>query len=80
MQRTAEGYVPCPKCNSFNVERPSFTWWGGYVGPKIICHIKCLQCSNTYNGNTGASNTMKIVIYYVVISAIVIIGIAVANA
>ncbi len=78
-QLTAEGYVPCPKCGSFNVNRPSFTWWGGAVGPRVICHIKCLQCTHTYNGKTGGSNTTKIIIYYVVVSAVLIVALVLAN-
>ena len=64
---TAEGYVACPRCGSLYVTRPSYTWWGGILGPMIICHVRCNQCAHTYNGKTGQSNTGKIVAYYVVL-------------
>jgi hypothetical protein len=76
---TAEGYLPCPKCNSYEVTRPSFTWWGGVVGPKVICHVVCNKCSHSYNGKSGGSNTGKIVAYYVVVFTILgFIGLATA--
>ena len=63
-------WVPCPQCQSTLVDKPSFTWWGGVLGPKIICHIKCNSCGHTYNGKTGGSNNGAIAIYMVVVSVI----------
>lgn len=59
-------YVPCPHCSSNQVERVGFTMWGGMLGPKLLSHVKCQNCSNTYNGKTGKSNTTAIILYCVV--------------
>jgi hypothetical protein len=57
------GFTTCPRCNSPHVTRPSFTWWGGLVGPKLLNHTVCGSCSFGFNGKTGKSNSTAIGIY-----------------
>lgn len=66
-------FAPCPKCNTANAEQMSFTWWGGLIGPKILTHVKCNNCSATYNGKTGKDNTTNIIIYSVVVGLIIFV-------
>jgi len=66
-------YVPCPNCQSTNVQKLSYTWWGGALGPSILTHCKCNDCGTTYNGKTGKSNTIGIVIYFVVVTILVVV-------
>lgn len=68
------GWAPCPRCNGTNVVRPGYTWWGGAIGPRLLSHVKCKGCGKGYNGKTGGSNTMGIVLYQVV--CLVIAGVA----
>ncbi|HUH05161.1 MAG TPA: hypothetical protein VML75_24350 [Kofleriaceae bacterium] len=68
--RTHEGYLACPKCGSVQCRRLGFTWWGGVIGAKLLTHVKCDSCGNTYNGKTGASNNGAIAIYMVVVGVI----------
>jgi predicted nucleic-acid-binding Zn-ribbon protein len=63
-------FAPCPKCNGTNSEQMSFTWWGGIIGPKILTHVKCNSCGETYNGKTGKDNKTNIIIYSVVVGLI----------
>ncbi len=72
-QNSPYQYVPCPKCGSTQVEKMSYTWWGGVVGPALLTHVKCNDCGNQYNGKNGTSNTMGIVIYYVVLFVILVV-------
>src|SRR5262245_57356581 len=67
---TAGGWVRCPACNSDDVVRPGFTWWGGALGPRLLSHVKCNNCGHTYNGKSGQSNTTGIIIYSIVVGAI----------
>ena len=60
--RLAE-WLPCPRCASESVSKPTFTWWGGLVGPLIIPEVVCNACGNRYNGKTGGSNNKAIAIY-----------------
>lgn len=64
----AEG--ACPKCQSPNVKRPSFTWWGGALGPKLLSHAVCSACGFGFNWKTGQSNNRGIAIYMGVVLAI----------
>jgi uncharacterized protein (DUF983 family) len=64
-------FAPCPKCNNKNAEQLSFTWWGGLIGPKILTHVKCRDCGETFNGKTGKDNTTNIIIYSVIVGLIV---------
>lgn len=70
--RTPEGWVPCPSCGGVSATMPSFTWWGGVIGAKMLTHVVCDNCRTAYNGKTGKSNTTGIVIYSVVIGVIAI--------
>jgi hypothetical protein len=56
----------CPRCGSPYATAVKFAWWGGFLGPKMLSHVKCSQCGNAYNGKTGRPNTTGIVIYTVV--------------
>ncbi|WP_425395750.1 hypothetical protein [Aeoliella sp.] len=59
-------YAPCPSCASTSAKSVKFTWWGGVVGAKMFSHVKCLACGAGYNGKTGKSNLVPIIIYQVV--------------
>lgn len=76
----ATGFAPCPKCGSTTGQKVGYTWWGGFLGPLVMNHTKCLSCGTTYNGKTGKSNTVPIVVYNVVILVVVLVFIvATAN-
>lgn len=63
-------FAPCPKCRNSAAQKLKFTWWGGVLGPKLLTHVKCNACGNTYNGKTGKDNTTGIVIYSVIVGVI----------
>ena len=63
----------CPKCNSPNVRKPSFTFWGGAIGPRLLNHRICNSCGFGFNGKTGKSNMGAIITYQVVIFAILFV-------
>jgi hypothetical protein len=53
----------CPACGGGDLRKPTFTWWGGAVGPKLFNHTVCQQCRFGFNAKTGRSNQMAIGIY-----------------
>jgi hypothetical protein len=61
-----EAGLACPRCHDAAVSKPSFTWWGGFVGPKLIDHRKCSRCGFSFNPRTGEAITSAIIIYSVV--------------
>lgn len=63
----------CPRCQSPNTYKPSFTWWGGILGPWLFNHQICRGCGFGYNRKTGKSNTTAIAIYFAVIFVIVML-------
>src|SRR5215475_2183694 len=63
--------VPCPQCQSQRIEKVSYTLWGGMIGPRLLNHVKCLDCKTTFNGKTGQSNARAIGIYLLVTFIIV---------
>ncbi len=70
-------FQPCPKCQSSDVKRVTYTWWGGILGPKLFNLVRCNQCGEQFNGRTGASSKKAIRIYFLVSSiAVVLIAIA----
>ncbi len=60
------GMPTCPQCQSGNVHKPSFTWWGGLLGPRLLNHHVCNGCGLGFNGTTGKSNATAIGIYLAV--------------
>ena len=63
----------CPKCRCDEApKRPSFTWWGGALGPKLLHHAVCSNCGTGFNAKTGKPNLGPILLYSVVMAAIVI--------
>lgn len=65
--------LSCPRCQGVNVHKPTFTWWGGLLGPKLFNHAVCNGCGFGFNAKTGKSNTNNIIIYYAVIFGIFIV-------
>ncbi len=65
-------YVPCPNCGSNNLEKLGYTWWGGFIGPKIFHYVRCKECNTKYNGKTGKQNIGLIVLYNIIFLAILI--------
>ncbi len=61
----------CPQCGSQYVSQPTFTWWGGMIGPKLFNHTVCNGCGFGYNAKTGKSNSTAIGIYVGVVLIIV---------
>jgi predicted nucleic-acid-binding Zn-ribbon protein len=59
-------FAPCPKCRQTNARQLNFTWWGGALGPKLFTHVKCESCGTKFNGKTGRDNTVKIILYSVI--------------
>jgi hypothetical protein len=58
------------------VKKPSFTWWGGALGPKLFSHVVCLKCRTGFNSKNGKSNRTAITAY-VVISFVIVFGVLV---
>ena len=67
----AEG--ACPRCQSPNVNRPTFTWWGGALGPKLFSHAVCGGCGFGFNYKTGKSNAGAIGAYVAISFGIAIV-------
>jgi hypothetical protein len=67
----------CPACRSPDVHRPTFTWWGGALGPKLFSHAVCRACGLGFNRKTGKSNTTAIAIY---VAVGCVLGLAIAAA
>ncbi|MFM9903582.1 MAG: hypothetical protein ACKVQJ_03300 [Pyrinomonadaceae bacterium] len=61
----SSNYIDCPKCGAADPKMVNFTWWGGVLGPKLLTHVKCLNCGNKYNGKSGKDNTANIALYFV---------------
>jgi transposase-like protein len=68
----SSGSVRCPSCGGDQIKVPSFTWWGGAIGHRIIHHVICRSCGKGFNSRTGQSNTKNIILYQVVIAIILI--------
>ena len=60
-------FAPCPQCQHVHAQRVGWTLWGGFLGPRLLTHVKCQSCNHAYNGKTGQSNFTAIMIYFAVI-------------
>jgi hypothetical protein len=60
-------FAECPHCGCpGHADRVSFTWWGGVLGPALLCHVRCRECGYCYNGKTGSDNMVNIFLYVVI--------------
>lgn len=66
-------YVPCPNCGGDRIEKVGYTWWGGFIGARLFTHVRCISCNTKYNGKTGKSNTIPIIIFSIIVLVIGII-------
>lgn len=57
---------PCPDCRGSEARQVVSTWWGGRWLPRKLHHVKCQKCGKEYDGETGKSNTGKILRYYAI--------------
>ena len=63
----------CPQCASDNIHKPSFTWWGGAIGPRLFNHTVCRSCGFGFDGKTGETNRNKIIAYTVVLGVVALV-------
>ena len=47
--------APCYCCGSTMGIPVGWTWWG-FVFPRMLHHVKCVDCPVHYNARTGESN------------------------
>jgi hypothetical protein len=76
-------WADCPHCDApGRASRVGFTWWGGALGPWMFSHVRCHECGTCYNGRTGKSNDVPILIYTlasVFLSLVILGGCLIAN-
>jgi len=56
--------APCPRCHSRDAEPVSFTWWGGFLGPRLFNQVRC-RCGASFDGRTGRYNDYRIALWVV---------------
>jgi hypothetical protein len=62
----------CPSCRQdVPPIKVGFTWWGGFIGAKLINHVECPACHARFNGTTGQSNNTNIVIYTLFVAGLI---------
>ncbi len=71
-------FVPCPRCGCPYANRIKSTFWGGRLGPKFLTHVACRACGNAYNGRTGASNSLNIWLFVLIVVPLEIVVILAA--
>jgi hypothetical protein len=79
-RRSRGAYASCPECGCpGHADKVGFTWWGGLIGPAILCHVRCRKCNTCYNGRSGESNSTAIIIYTVcvLVLSLVLVGVAI---
>src|SRR4051794_1218781 len=73
-QQTPPSYYPqnvvdyagvrrCPGCGGGPLGEPSFTWWGGLIGHKILGVERCEACRKWWVKKTGAPGGTRVGIY-----------------
>ena len=59
-------YAPCPSCGNTTAKKIGWTIWGGALGPKLLTHVRCTNCSCAYNGKSGMYNASGITMYLII--------------
>jgi hypothetical protein len=66
-------FKACPRCGARGAERVLWTPWGSFYGPKLFHHVRCPECDYAYNGRTGGSNLIPVILF-VAVPTIAILG------
>ncbi len=59
-------FKACPRCGARGARRVMWTPWGSFYGPKLFTHVRCPDCGYAYNGSTGGSNLVPIILFLAV--------------
>ena len=54
---------PCPKCGGDRIPKVRFTMWGSFLGPALLAHVRCQDCGCKFNGRSGRSNLIPIILF-----------------
>jgi hypothetical protein len=73
----AGAYRTCRGCGGGPLEEPSFTWWGGLVGHKLLGVEQCKRCKKWWVKETGQPGDTRVTIYMVVG---ILLGVLIAGA
>jgi predicted Zn finger-like uncharacterized protein len=66
-------YMPCPNCQGREAKRVKWTWWGSFWGPKLFTHVRCQDCGVCFNGKTGDTNVIPMVLFVVIPLVLIVI-------
>jgi hypothetical protein len=62
LRKKCSKFKPCPRCGGRDARRVRWTPWGSFYGPKLFNHVRCPDCGYAYNGRTGRSNLIPILV------------------
>ena len=62
-RRRKPRWHPCPKCDSERIKKVKFTFWGSFLGPALLAHVRCQDCGCTFNGRSGRSNLIPAILF-----------------
>jgi uncharacterized membrane protein len=63
----------CPRCNSTDIHRVEYSWWGGLVGPGLVHQVRCKKCGLAYDGASGTTITRRASIYITIVLIVSVI-------
>jgi hypothetical protein len=63
----------CPHCGSHQLKDPTYTFWGGVLGPRLLRHRVCSACGFGFDRETGRDNRGRIVAYVLISGAIALV-------
>lgn len=68
-------YKSCPRCNSSDISKVEYSWWGGLLGPYLVHEVRCKKCGTSYDGSSGRNIKKPIALYFALglILAIIIV-------
>jgi len=69
-------YKPCPRCNSSEIFKVEYSWWGGLLGPVLVHQVRCKKCGLTYDGSSGRNIKQPVTLYFIISLTIIVILIA----
>jgi len=73
LAKTPGTCAPCPHCGAQDAKKVKWTWWGSWYGPALFHSVRCLECGGGFNGKTGGTNLVPMLLFVTIPAVLIVV-------